>query len=246
VLQRRVSSPSRTGGVPTLGQPKQQHAIPFYTGHISGKVAENVHGGTFRAENERSTRTLPIRDMRRTLSAPEQLNARETDGKSDAKGLRVPPRMPGYGGTIPGKLSETVHGMRFSEASEKAAALRHNNPFNSSDGWLKAGRWPADRRATYKFYFRSLQADMQSFFTEAEEKDMARSNLRLGQTFGLQPPRSNFYRPGDRYLHTLSAKPTTRLDPTTTKAAGQPSCSAKLDQQRWQYHNAVVLKNGKF
>eukprot|EP00434_Breviolum_minutum_P009793 symbB.v1.2.008624.t1/scaffold516.1/size216213/10 len=50
--------------------PLQALAIPGYRGHISGKVAENLHGGTFGSENQLATQTLPMRSMRRTWSEP--------------------------------------------------------------------------------------------------------------------------------------------------------------------------------
>lgn len=237
-----------TGGIPKHGSswakhPRQTGVIPGYCGHIAGKVAENIHGGTFGSENERSLRACPLRDFRRTLSAPDHLNT-YLEGKWDTRSLKAAPRVPGYMGAVPGKLSETVHGATFAEANENAKNLRHYNPHVSCDGWLQSGTWPVDRRATYKFPGRSTQCDFMPHFTQDSEMDSYKSNQKLGSVFGLRPPKPNQYAPGDRYMQIFNPTRKARSDPTSYPAAGCSSYSPKLDQQRWLLHNALTLTNG--
>lgn len=238
-----------TGGMPKHAaswakQPRQTGVIPGYCGHIAGKVAENLHGGTFGSENERSLRAVPLRDFRRTLSAPDHLQS-YMDGKWDSRSLKAPARVPGYMGNIPGKLSETVHGTRFGEANEMAQSLRGYNPTISCDGWMQSGTWPVDRKATYKFRGRTTQCDFMPHFTQESEMESYNSNQRLGSVFGLKPPKPNQYAPGDRYLHVFNPPgKKSRKDPTTYPAAGSSSYSQKLDGQRWLHHNALMLTNG--
>ncbi|CAE7665732.1 unnamed protein product [Symbiodinium sp. KB8] len=146
----------------------QAIAIPGYRGHIAGKVSENLHGGTFGSENHLATQSLPLRSMRRTWSEPFRA-ANHDPALGTGKGLEVPSRIPGYAGTIPGKLSETVHGMRFAEASESAQALRTHNPQVTSDGWLKRGVWPVDRMHTYQWNNRFVQTGGQALFSPAQD-----------------------------------------------------------------------------
>lgn len=237
-----------SGGIPKHGatwakHPRQTGTIPGYCGHIAGKVAENIHGGTFGSENERSLRAVPLRDMRRTLSAPEHL-ATYLEGKWDSRSLRAAPHVPGYMGTIPGKLSETVHGARFGEANEMAQSLRDNNPHVSCDGWMQSGTWPVDRKATYKFAGRTTQCDFMPHFNQETEMNSYKSNQLLGNVFGLKPPKPNQYGPGDRYMHVFNPTKKSRTDPSKYPAAGTPSYSTKLDAQRWLHHNALTLTNG--
>lgn len=237
-----------TGGIPKHGstwakKPRQTGVIPGYGGHIAGKVAENIHGGTFGCENDRSLRAGPLRDFRRTLSAPDHL-ASYMEGKWDSRSLKAASRIPGYMGTIPGKLSETVHGTRFGEANEMAQSLRNYNPHVSSDGWMQSGSWPVDRKATYKFSNRTTQCDFMPHFTQESEMESYKSNEKLGRVFGLRPPKPNPYGPGDRYMHSFNPVRKSRSDPSTYEAAGCSSYSSKLDQQRWLCHNALTLTNG--
>lgn len=247
-MSREQEISHMTGGIPKHGatwakHPRQTGVIPGYCGHIAGKVAENIHGSTFGTENERSMRACPIRDFRRTLSAPDHL-ATHISCKNDSRSLKAPSRVPGYMGTIPGKLSETVHGARFGEANEMAQSLRNFNPHVSCDGWMQGGSWPVDRRATYKFPGRTTQCDFMPHFTQESEMDSYKSNQKLGTTFGLKPPKPNQYGPGDRYLQIFAPPRKTRQDPSTYEAAGTPSWSPKLDPARWLHHNALTLNNG--
>jgi len=240
-----------TGGVPKHGaswakRQRQTGAIPGYGGHIAGKVAENVHGGTFGTENERSRQGLPVRDLRRTFSAPDHL-ATHTMDKWDSPALKVASRIPGYMGTIPGKTSESIHGMTFGNTNEAAQEVRNYNPHVghvTCDGWLKSGDWPVDRKATYKFHGRTTQCDFMPHFTEAAERESFNSNRRLGEVFGLKPPQPSKYGPGDRYMHIFAPEKKSRADPSSYAAAGCPSYSIKLDPQRWQCHNAITLNSG--
>lgn len=237
-----------TGGIPKHAhtwakQPRQTGVIPGYCGHIAGKVAENIHGGTFGSENERSLRACPQRDLRRTLSAPDHL-ASYMEGKWDSRSLKVAPRIPGYMGNIPGKMAETVHGARFGEANEMSQTVRRHNPHITCDGWMQSGSWPVDRKATYKFAGRTTQADFMPHFTQGCEMDSYKSNEKLGRVFGLKPPKPNQYSPGDRYMQIFNPTPKARSDPSSYTPAGCSSYSHKLDGQRWLLHNALTLTNG--
>lgn len=249
VLHRESSVSHNTGGMPKHGEtwakhPRQTGVIPGYCGHIAGKVAENIHGGTFGSENDRSLRACPLRDLRRTFSAPDHL-ATYMEGKWDSRSLKASSRVPGYMGHVPGKLSETVHGTRFGESNEMAQSLRNFNPHVSSDGWMQSGSWPVDRRATYKFPGRTTQCDFQPHFTMDCEMEGYMSNAKLGSVFGLKPPKPNPYQPGDRYMQIFNPPGNrSRKDPSKQPAAGSSSYSPLLNQQRWLIHNAVTLNSG--
>lgn len=247
--QRRrhcVYSPGMTGSMPRHGGTHQRIGLPGYTGHVAGKVAENLHGGTFRAENEHATQLLPLRHLRRTMSLtnPREVFWNEGDDANRSRGLKAAPTVPGYAGSVPGKLSETVHGMRFAEASESANALRESNPHVHSDGWLRKGNWPSDRMPTYNFNNRFVRTDGQNLWTREQEEEACEANARLGHTFGLKPPKPSHYRPGDRYLHATCRATSTRLDPASVSPAGQPSVSTLLDQHRWRSHHTLSIGNG--
>jgi hypothetical protein len=248
VLSRSESCQHMVGGIPRHGstwgnQPRQTGVIPGYGGHISGKVAENIHGSTFSTENERSRRVIPVRDMKRTMSAPDHLTVHLQD-KWDSPSLKVASRIPGYMGTIPGKVSETMHGSTFGQTNEASQRVRGYNPHVNCDGWMKGGDWPVDRRATYKFHGRTTQCDFMPHFTEEHEREAFKSNRRLGEVFGLKPPQPSKHGPGDRYLHSFAPPKQARADPSTYDAAGCSSFSTKLDPQRWQLHNAITLNCG--
>lgn len=232
------------GAIPRPGGRFQQVCIPGYGGHIAGKVAENVLGTTFAASNERATQILPLREMRRTRTAPETISA---PGASGTRGLSVAPRVPGYAGTVPGKHSENVVEKRFAEANEAASALRQDNPYVTCHGWLRPGQWPGDRTALYKWNNRFSRADSHQLFTPEQEQRSYEANRDLGRTFGLTPAPRKVHKPGDRFLHSLYVRAQAdakRLDPTQQPAAGQPTHSAQLDSQRWRLHHALVMKNG--
>eukprot|EP00931_Biecheleriopsis_adriatica_P080984 TRINITY_DN54331_c0_g1_i1.p1 TRINITY_DN54331_c0_g1~~TRINITY_DN54331_c0_g1_i1.p1 ORF type:complete len:335 (-),score=29.96 TRINITY_DN54331_c0_g1_i1:65-988(-) len=230
-------SPSRSKGFQTV-------AIPGYGGHIAGKVAENMHGGTFRQENNLATQSLPHRSMRRTWSEPLRISC-NSSAKGTGAGLEVAPRIPGYMGTIPGKMSETVHAVRFGEANEMAQAYRRQNHHVTCEGWLKRGVWPVDRLHTYKFNNRFIQSDGQELFHDEHLAESYECNKRLGHTFGIFPPKPNPHKPGDRYIHSkYEKKKVARLDPSKVPAAGSSSYAPILEGQRWQMHHALQLKNG--
>jgi len=248
VLARETDVNYMSGGIPKHAatwakHPRQSGTIPGYCGHIAGKVAENIHGATFGSENERAIRACPMRDMRRTLSAPDHL-ASYTAGKCDTRSLKAASRIPGYMGNIPGKMSETVHAASFGEANENAQSLRNHNPHVTCEGWMQSGTWPVDRRATYKFAGRTTQCDFMPHFTAEMEMESYKSNEKLGRVFGLKPAKQNQYGPGDRHLHIFNPPKKSRKDPSTYKAAGCSSYDAKLDQQRWLLHNTLALTNG--
>lgn len=214
-------------------------AIPGYGGHISGKVAEYLHGGTFRSENLWATKGTSLRSLRRTSSEPFRIVAHGN------KGLEVAPHIPGYAGTIPGKVSESVYGSRFAEANERANALRQYNPNASTDSWLKRGVWPVDRMATFKWNNRFVRMDSQDLLTFEQETEASKMNKLMGHTFGLHPPERNPHKPGDRFVHIKTEKDkAARLDPSKVKAAGSSSYSSQLDGQRWQMHYAVQIGGG--
>lgn len=214
-------------------------AIPGYGGHIAGKVAENLHGGTFRSENLWATQGTSLRSLRRTCSEPFRIVA------IGNKGLEVAPHIPGFAGTIPGKVSESVHGSRFAEANEAANALRQNNSDASTDSWLKRGVWPVDRMATFKWNNRFVRMDAQDLLTCEQETEASKMNKLMGHTFGLHPPERNPHKPGDRFVHVKTEKnKAARLDPSKVKAAGASSYSSQLDGQRWQMHYAVQIGGG--
>jgi hypothetical protein len=259
-----VTFPGRmTGGHPARQTTKRLGSIPGYGGHVEGKVAENVHGGTYRSENERTQRTLENRDLRRTASCPNTLTitvppyqmtpealatAQRQHGATmglNGNALNVAPHIPGYMTTMPGKMSETVHGFTTGESSHKAQELRRCNPHVSCEGWLRKGVWPSDRRPTYKFNTRFMESDAQHLFSRAQDEDFTEDNRRLGHTFGLNPPRPTNLKPGDRYLHTLTKpKKIERLNPSEMNAAGKPTHSVELEAERWKMHHTLALKNG--
>jgi len=239
-----VPGPShQTGAMPKPGSSFQQVCIPGYGGHIAGKAAENVHGKTFGAANEHATHLLPLRQMRRVVSAPDYISAA---GTHVPRGHSVAPRVPGYAGVIPGKNSESVHAKTFAVASEEAKGLRESNPHVTSDGWLRPGQWPGDRMATYNWNNRFMRADGHRLFTEEQDQLAYDTNRSLGQTFGLKPPKHNVYQPGDRFLHSLCKRAPdkeVRLDPAKQPAAGQPTHSIHLDGQRKRMH--YTLSKGR-
>merc|ERR1711920_413848 len=91
-----------------------------------------------------------------------------------------------------------------------------------------------------------VATDMQGLFNEAQERESRESNDRLGRTFGLKPPKSRVYKPGDRYVHSLCVKQKdeTRVDPSKLSPAGQPTHSAYLNEERWRLHNSIAISNG--
>lgn len=272
VLPRGEIPKRAAGGIPARGTNKRLAAVPGYGGFIEGKVAENLHGGTFRAENERTLLTLQAREVRRTMSdfgtpgrstlsapphsstSPEsimQMQWRHGSTRGlDGVGLNVAPHIPGTMTHVPGKVSESVHGLTATEASHQAQELRRYNPHVNCEGWLRKGQWPSDKRPTYRFLNRVVQTDTQNLFSRAEDMDFAEDNRRLAQTFGLHPPKSNIMKPSDRYLHSLAASRMGKqdeprhIDASNMPPAGQPTHSPLLDGERWKLHNALVIKNG--
>mmetsp|Transcript_48492 Transcript_48492/g.135512 ORF Transcript_48492/g.135512 Transcript_48492/m.135512 type:complete len:408 (-) Transcript_48492:5-1228(-) len=129
-----TSSPSRRASV----------AVPGYSGHVPGKVAENIHGKSVPYANEsalaaveRSRSAQQLRrnsvesdagcsDMRVQRAEPDNVRAAvvgrlssAADSRSDCSGTSAP-RMraiPGYAGHIPGRQAENVHGATFAAAS---------------------------------------------------------------------------------------------------------------------------------
>lgn len=233
------------GSMPRSGTQLQDVGVPGYRGHIAAKAVEHVRGQTFGAENLRVARhTLPLRRFRRSVSAPEAASSRR-DQKT--RGLSVAPRVPGYAGMIPACHSETVHALRFADASEAAQQLRSHNPHVSCDGWLRRSEWPVDRLPTYKWNNKFRRSDLGQLFTPAQDLEASLYSTTLGSTFGINPPQANHHVPGDRFLHTLRKKGGDcgrRTDPSKQPAAGQPSESARLDHQRWLMHNTLNLGNG--
>jgi len=247
---RDVEVLHRTGSITNIHgdwNPKsagfQTVAVPGYGGHVAGKVAENLHGGTFRSENSLATQALPHRSMRRTWSEPMRISVNNS-ALGTGRGLDVAPRIPGYSGTIPGKNSESIHGLRFAEANEEAQRLRQANPAVTCEGWLKRGQWPVDRMHSYKWNNRFIQTGGQALFSDAQDVESYEMSKKMGSTFGLKPPKPNPHKPGDRYLHAKNQKKVARLDPSKVPAAGASSYAPILEGQRWQIHNALTLKNG--
>jgi hypothetical protein len=237
---RGVRSPHLTGGLPRQGVKKQQVCPPGYSGHIAGKVSENLHGATFAVEKERAVEWVPAREMlRQSLSSP-QLRRCTLDSlgenSSPSRGMRAIPRLPGYSGHIPGKMAESVYGTRFAESNEEAQCLRRDNPHTNSDGWLRRSNWPCDQAMTYKWISgRSSQMDGCSHFSRAQEEEISRANARLGHAFGCSPAEKNLFVPGDRYIHASSASPckeVVRINPAAQEQAGASSYSPLLDKAR--------------
>lgn len=223
------------------GARRQRIAIPGYTGHVDGKVAENIHGETFNCENERATRGLPQRELRRTMA--HSLSAPTLERDPAPRGLSVAPRVPGYTGNVPGIHSETVMGCRFAEASEAAQEMRRNNPHNSSKSWLRSGCWPADTMATYKFATGRLSMlSTQPMFSEAEDAASYESNRRLGLTFGLRPTEKPHYKPGDRFVHHKGRveQAASNSGVSFSGSAGVHTHDRRLDTRRHKEHNPYV------
>lgn len=193
-----------TGSIPQPNASRHRVCIPGYTGHVAGKVAENFHGSTFRVENERAAQTIPLRhSMRRSASEPQRFATAAASTLSGTRGFDTAPRVPGYMGAVPGKDSETVHGMRFAEASEVAGSLRQHNPHVKSDGWMRRGQWPSDPMPSYNWTNRFCSSGGFTLFTPEQEREAFESSRKLGQTFGFKPSRQSKYQPGDRFLHSL-------------------------------------------
>jgi len=94
-----------------------------------------------------------------------------------------------------------------------------------------------DKVATYKWSNRFSKINLDAIFTTQEDDHAFAATRELGTTFGIKAEVRNLHRPGDRHLHTV-LRPrgsTTRVDPNAP-AAGQPSISAYLDQERWRSH----------
>jgi hypothetical protein len=217
----------------------QEVAIPGYGGHVAGKVAKNLHGGTFRSENIWAASGTGLRSLRRTASEPFRITA------PGNKSLEVAPHVPGFAGTIPGKVAESVYGCRFAEASEAANSLRQFNRYVTTDSWLKRGVWPVDRMATFKWNNRFVKMDAQDFLTFEQENEASKMNKLMGHTFGLHPPERNPHKPGDRFVHVKTEKDkAARLDPSKVRAAGASTYSSQLDSQRWQLHYTMQLGGG--
>mmetsp|Transcript_113572 Transcript_113572/g.331844 ORF Transcript_113572/g.331844 Transcript_113572/m.331844 type:complete len:249 (-) Transcript_113572:58-804(-) len=199
--------PFMTGSIPQPGASRDRVCIPGYTGHVQGKVAENLHGGTFRAENQQAAQALPLRhSLRRVASEPQSLATAAVSTLSGTRGFSTAPRVPGYSGAVPGKDSETVHGMRFAEASEVAGTLRQHNPHASCDGWMRRGQWPSDPMPSYNWTNRHCSSAGFPLFTVAQEQEAFDVSRKLGRTFGFKPSRHCKYQPGDRFLHSLYKK----------------------------------------
>eukprot|EP00928_Gymnodinium_smaydae_P086790 TRINITY_DN71217_c0_g1_i1.p2 TRINITY_DN71217_c0_g1~~TRINITY_DN71217_c0_g1_i1.p2 ORF type:complete len:352 (-),score=61.65 TRINITY_DN71217_c0_g1_i1:46-1101(-) len=263
ILPRDAVPMRMTGGIPAKTTKRHLAAVPGYAGHVEGKVAENLHGGTFRAENELTLRTLQSRELRRassassvpTISAPPFAGTAENVASMqrrhgatrglDGVGLNVAPHVPGYMTHMPGKVSESIHGLTTSEACHKSQELRRFNPHVNCESWLRKGVWPSDKRPTYNFLNRCTQVDTQPLFSRQEDNAFTEDNRRLGHTFGLMPPRRDQHKPGGRYLHCFAPRvKEERIDPMSMPAAGQPTHSTLLEGERWKLHNALAIRNG--
>jgi len=240
--------PLMAGNMPKQDIPRQLGCIPGYSGHVAGKAAENIHGGTFRSENLVATlHEIPKRELRRSGSVSEYLKTgTHLSGLSRTSSMQRPPKVPGYMGHIPGKNAESVHGATVGEANAFAQTVRVHNPVVTCDGWLKRGDWPCDRMATYKFAGRTSRGDLQSLFTQEQEAEALQANVKMGHTFGLRPPAANPFRPGDRFLHILQEKAPRpkRQDAADARIAGQASHSVHLDGERWKIHNSLIAMTG--
>lgn len=227
-------------------RPRQQDSIPGYRGHIQGKVAENIHGGTFVHDNvaaaAQASQALPLskglssrRPLRRPLSAP---NLRQRSG------LKVIPHVPGYTGFIPHKQAEAVHGLRYADANDVAHALDLNQQASRSNTWMRKGHWPSNKMDSHELFSRCAQQDAQRYFTPREDEVTCENNRRLGHTFGWLPPAPNVYRAGSRYLCTSGSqfhKHHTHVDASRMQAAGISNVSQYLDGLRWAKHHGVCI-----
>lgn len=216
------SSPNHmAGGIPKSGGRFQEVAIPGYKGHIAGKVAENMHGQTFSAENTRAMQLLPLRQMRRTVSAPVIASAPSPSSPSKGRS----PKLPGYTGHMP--------------------ATDHHH--HTAHGWLRPGNWPADRMATYKWNNKTPLMDCGDRFTQEQEMMAYESNKKLGQVFGLQMTTGRGHKPADRYIHSTykmqSRTSTKEGDPAAEmdRPAGRPSISPEFDAERTMAHRNLGL-----
>jgi len=138
---------------------------------VQGKVAENLHGGTFRADNERATQSLPLQRTHGAWAGYNRLSAPPVarTSTSMSRALKMAPSVPGYMGNIPGKDAETVHGVRMAEAVRVAQKLRDEPPVTEAHSWLSRGVWPVDRMATYKWSNRFSKTNLDPIFTTQED-----------------------------------------------------------------------------
>lgn len=267
-LNRDAEQMRMTGFMPSSETTKRLASLPGYGGHIEGKVAENIHGCTYKVENEQTLRTVDARDMRRTqsmthtISSPMPLhvakamsddNMRQSIRRHgatrgmDGNAPGVVSHIPGYMVHMPGKLSETVHAHSTGEVSLKSQALRKFNPHVNCESWLRKGMWPSDKRPLYKMVNRFMQTDSQHFFSRAQDEEYSVDNVRLGHTFGLCPQKPVEYKPGDRFVHSKLRNRTEdggRKDPSLMAPAGQPTHSLLLEEERWRLHHTLAIRNG--
>lgn len=259
---RTAAASQMTGSLPSRTSKKYVNGVSGYGGYVPGKVAENMHGGTFQGENERALRNLKRASTAPTLSirAPPttQDEAREEMKQTrnaslrrhgqarglDGAGMTSASKVPKHGCHVPGEIAESVHAKTPAETSHEAHVLRRRNPHVNTSAWMRKGIWPTDKRPLYKFTNRTVGTDTQHYFSNAEEEEYTKLNQRLGRTWGLNIPERNIHKPGDRYLHATAKARKKRLDPTQQPPAGQQSYSTLLDPERWKIHNTIGIGNG--
>eukprot|EP00929_Paragymnodinium_shiwhaense_P122021 TRINITY_DN94532_c0_g1_i1.p1 TRINITY_DN94532_c0_g1~~TRINITY_DN94532_c0_g1_i1.p1 ORF type:complete len:364 (+),score=38.73 TRINITY_DN94532_c0_g1_i1:75-1166(+) len=246
--RHRPRSSHSVNGLPRVtGSLRQRVGPPGYSGHISGKVVENVHGNTWGEENRRATGGLAARDEQFHSRSAPHLHQKTVAAMSDAldkygdrpgPGYRVLPRLPGTACHQAGGASESVHGSTFAESSMKGQALRCYNPHPHADGWLRKGEWPAHRTDTYQWRLGQVaNAGMLPHFTLAELERANEGSRRLGSTFGMHPPPKSLHMPGDRYVNNgFRKEKMPHRDHSRLPPAGLATHSIVLDDPRWKYH----------
>mmetsp|Transcript_8677 Transcript_8677/g.19914 ORF Transcript_8677/g.19914 Transcript_8677/m.19914 type:complete len:210 (+) Transcript_8677:1-630(+) len=86
--------------------------LPGYSGHVPGKVSENVCGHTFRVANEQAVAEGTMRS--RGLRPPDALEMGRTHGPLPGTDI------PGYMGFVPGRYADNVLGTNSTRAAETA------------------------------------------------------------------------------------------------------------------------------
>lgn len=260
-LLQRAEAPLRmTGNMPCRGS-RSMGALPGYGGYVPGKVAENVYGGSFRVENDHTIRTLANRDTHRAMADTLRSTVPEPDSRAkqqrrhgatiglDGTGLNNSSHVPGYMVEVPGKNAESVYGTTPAEASRQAHALRRYNPHVNSEGWLRGGIFPSDRRSTYSLLHRAQRMDSHTLFSGVQEEQFLPDVQRMGGLFGLKVNEAQIMGAGDRYKHLLThgasgghSSKKGRADISLMGPAGVSTYSSKLEEERHRLHKAMCYK----
>lgn len=240
-LRHAIYSPRMVGSIPDPTGPKEQEGIVGYQGYVSRKHPENIHGDRFKIANERA-RSAGASQPRATMPRPET-------APDATQGLQTVPRIPGYMGNVPGANAESVYGLRWEKASEKAQELRRSNPFATSDCWLPRGGIPATATVSM-FKGRKVRQDGLEYFSESQCQQGREQLFRLGRRdkpFGERPqplPPDRVHNTEERYLTTLwKHRDAYRTAPHHFAASGHAliGTHGQLEEMRSHHHHGGAV-----